>query len=411
MKEVNVLNITGVVAEYNPFHNGHRYHLEKSKEITKSDFCIVAMSGNYVQRGEPAILDKWIRTEIALKNGADIVIEIPSLYSSSSAEIFASNAIYMLHSTNIVNSICFGTESDSIENITDFADILYSEPVEYQQILKSELSKGIVFPKARENALKIYTGKNSDILKSPNNILAIEYIKAIKRLKSDIVPYCIKRIVSQYYSKDIHDSIASATAVREAIKYKNYSDIKNAIPENCYDIFFESIYSGKAPIFLDNLSEILNYILRVTDLKKISAILDMTEGIENRISNISQSNFKISDIVSKVKTKRYTYTKIQRAILHLILNLKKSDLELHPQVPYLKILGFNKNCEFLLSELTKKASIPVITNLKNAQKKLSNLDLEFLKREAMMTDIYFLASPNLDKRLPYREYTMPIIVL
>lgn len=400
------MKVVGIIAEYNPFHNGHKYHIEQSKKITNADYCIVAMSGNYVQRGEPAIFDKWTRTKIALENGADIVIEIPSIYSTSTAEIFAYSAVSILNSTNIVSDLSFGCETDNISLIEQYAQILCNETNEYKQILKQELSKGIVFPKARENALKIYTYQDIDILTTPNNILAIEYIKAIIKLKSKIKPCAVKRFLSSYHCTNINDKISSATAIRLALKNNQLENIKNVVPDNSYNLIYQCISEGIAPILFDNFSSFFHYKLRTTNINELSEILDITEGLENRILRISKSNYFISDIVAKVKTKRYTYTRIQRALLHIILNFQKKELK--TDIKYIRVLGFRKQSEQLISILNKNSSVPVITNIKKAER-LSDLTKN-LKQEIQATDIYYLATPALNKRFMDKEYTTPIII-
>ncbi len=399
------MKITGIIAEYNPFHNGHKYHIEQSKKITNSEYCIVVMSGNYVQRGEPAITDKWTRTKMALQNGADIVIELPCVYATSSAESFAFGAVSLLNSTNIVSSMCFGSETNDIESIKNLANILCNEPYEYQNILKQELKKGLVFPVARANALKLFTG--NECVSSPNNILAVEYIKALLKLNSNIQPFTIKRQIAEYHSTDILENIASATAIRLALKNNNKELLSKVIPKDSLDTFLKSIEEGIAPIFFDNFSALLHYKLR-TNQSELSDILDITEGIENRIINYAKTNFNISDIVSEVKTKRYTYTKIQRALLHIILDIKKDDLK---PCNYLRVLGFRKSSEHLLSKLYHNSFIPVITNLKNSNKLLLKDALNMLNKDIISTDIYYLNNPNLKQRKPNREYTTPIIIV
>lgn len=402
------MKVTGIIAEYNPFHNGHKYHLESSKKITNSDYCIVVMSGNYVQRGEPAIADKWIRTKMALQNGADIVIELPSIYATSSAEFFAQNSINILNSTNIVDSICFGSEINDIKLITKFATILSDEPLPYKSILKRELSKGVSFPTARSTALKEYTGYDSKFLESPNNILGVEYLKSLIKLNSKLVPYTLKRNVA-YNSKDLNDNITSALSIRESLKSNNIEIIKSTIPMLGFNTLLDSIKSGNSPIFLDNFSTILNYKLRTND--KLDEILDIDEGVENRILNAASSNFKVTDIIKAVKTKRYTFTKLQRALLHIILDIKKSDLKKYNlNLKYIRILGFRKQSEKLLSYLISNSDVPVITNLKKALNTMSKDTCDLIYKENLFTDIYFLANPSLNKRLPNKEYTMPIIV-
>lgn len=406
------MNVAGIIAEYNPFHNGHKYHIEKTKEITHADYLIVVMSGNYVQRGEPAIIDKWTRTKMALENGADIVIELPSIYSTSSAENFAYSSVGLLNSTNIVSSICFGSEINDINSMKEIAEILCNEPYEYKNILKNELSKGIVFPAARANALKTYTNKY-EIINTPNNILGVEYIKSIIKLKSSIVPYAIKRNDFGYHSNSISNNTASASAIRNALKNNDKQSILNVMPKNSIDMFFKCIDDGTAPIFIDDLSMLLQYKLRILNSSEIALISDVTEGLENRILNSARNNFYISDIISDVKTKRYTYTKIQRALLHILLDFKNYDLHKYNKAgycQYIKVLGFRKNSECVLSELCSKSSIPVITNIKKAKGILLPIGMDMLNKELNSTDIYFLANPNVKQRVSNKEYTEPIVI-
>jgi predicted nucleotidyltransferase len=405
------MNTVGIIAEYNPFHNGHKYHLEQSKKITGADYVVVVMSGNYVQRGEPAIVDKWTRTKMALQNGADIVIELPSIYASSSAEGFAHAAISLLNATGIVSSVCFGSETADISFMKELADILVNEPEPYKTLLKSELSKGLVFPKARANALKAYTKNESSFIESPNNILAIEYIKALNRLKSAIVPYTIQREAAQYHSTSIDSDISSATAIRLNLKNNTINAIDHVIPKESIDTFLDTLNKGIGPIYFDDYSQLLHYKLRTQSVEQLSDILDITEGIENRILNASYSHFMISDIVNFVKTKRYTYTKIQRALLHILLDFKKADIQAYSNtLPYLRVLGFRKSSEALLSNLCKKAIIPVITNTKKVNKTLSPIGVKMFHQEAVSTDTYFLNTPDLSQRTANKEYTTPIII-
>ena len=212
-----MFNVLGIVAEYNPFHNGHLYHLEESKNQANADYTIAVISGNFVQRGDVSIIDKWSKAEMAIKNGIDLVIELPTMYSISSAENFAYGSMKILDSLNIVNAVSFGAEQANTDTLDKFATILYNEPKEFISVLNHELSKGISFPKARENALLLYLNdirKYANVLSSPNNILGIEYIKALKKLKSDIIPIAIPRNKVGYNSNEIVDGFASATSIR-----------------------------------------------------------------------------------------------------------------------------------------------------------------------------------------------------
>lgn len=408
------MKTAGIIAEYNPFHMGHKYHIEQTKKITNADKIIVIMSGNYVQRGEPAIIDKWTRAKMALLNGADIVIELPSIYSSSSAEFFALSSVGLLNSLNVVDCICFGSENTDIEQMYKTAELLTDEPTEYKNLLKSELDKGLVFPAARAKAIKNYLDIDSSFLDTPNNILGIEYIKALIKLNSNIKPFTILRNTAGYHSTDISMNIASATAIRLALKNNSIENIKQVIPENCFEILKNNLDINSVPVFYDNFSMILQYKLRTMSPKKLSNILDVNEGLENRILETAYSNFLISGIVNKVKTKRYTYTKIQRAILHILLDITQNDfLEFNSNgfCQYARILGFRKESQDLLSLITKKSTIPVIINIKKDSNTLTSLRYKMFEQEILFTDTYFLGLPNDKLRQGKKEYTQPVVII
>ena len=221
--------VLGIIAEYNPFHNGHLYHLQKSLHDTGSSYSIAVISGNFTQRGSTSLVDKWTKTEIALKNGIDLVIELPLLYSISSAENFAEGAIKIFDSLKVVDYISFGSESGDISTLNTVADILYKEPREYKNILSHELGKGLSFPKARENAMLMYLKdirKFSSVLSSPNNILGIEYLKALKKYKSNITPVTVERFDSSYNDTSYTGNIASSTAIRNIVKNGSFDILR-----------------------------------------------------------------------------------------------------------------------------------------------------------------------------------------
>lgn len=393
---------SGIIAEYNPFHNGHKLHIQKTKSSLKNNSVIIAMSGNFVQRGEPAILDKFIRTKTALNNGADIVLEIPSIYSTAAADIFARAAIDLLDKTGIVDYLSFGTETGNLNEFELAADLLSNENKKFKTLLKSELKKGISYPNARQNALNQCLAKDFSYLKSPNNILALEYLKSLKILKSCINPFTIKREYAGFNDTEIYSEIASATAIRLAIQENRISEIEKCVPEDLYKQFTDNF---KLP-YLNNYSDILHYLLRTTSLSELSEILDITEGLENRILDLS-TNQNITDLINSVKTKRYTYSKIQRAILHIILDIKKSDICLETPNKYIRVLGFRKSASNIISELTEKSKLPVIINLKNDINNLSLPAKKMLEKEINVNNIYHLpltGKKNLD-------YTEKVVIL
>ncbi len=406
----------GIVTEYNPFHNGHLTHINKSKILTKSKHTIVVMSGNFVQRGEPAIIDKYLRTKMALLNGADLVVELPVYYATSSAEYFALAAVSLLNATGIVDNICFGSELGDLSELKIIAEILSNENDEYKNVLKQELSEGVSYPVARDNALNKILKTNSNILNNPNNILSIEYLKALIKTNSSIKPYTIRREDSGYHSKELTGRLSSATAIRQGIINKDYDKIKRVMPEDCFNLIIDEVNNGSIPYTLNNLSSIFQYIIKTISIKDLQGILDVTEGLQNRIVRLSSNNYNINDIITQIKTKRYTFTKIQRAILHIILGIKKDDFDFFNNrggVQYIRCLGFKKESQFLLKKMEEKASLPIITNLKSAEKKLNSTAIKMLEKEIKTTDIYYLAKNNIKHSVYCKnyEYIVPLVII
>lgn len=408
------MNILGIVTEYNPFHNGHKLHIEKSKKLTNSNYVVAVMSSNFVQRGEPALLDKWSRAKMALSAGADVVIELPVIYSTSGAEYFSRASVKLLNDTGIVNKLCFGSECGNILQLSRISDIIFSEPENYKNILKEELAKGIVFPAARASAINKIIGEDISILDSPNNILGVEYLKTLRLINSKIEPYTIKREFSDYNSTAIKGNFVSATAIRNAVINNELSNLINVMPNTAYNILIKTLEQNMSPITLNKFSHILNYRLRAMDINELQQISEITEGLENRILKASDSFYDIKDIADFTKSKRYTYTKIQRALLHVILDIKTYDLDYFNTVgcsQYIKVIGFKKESEHLLSLMCKNSSIPVITNLKKSEKLLDKDALKMLAIEKKATDLYYMVSPNKHFRQRNKEYTMPIVVI
>ncbi len=378
---------TGIIAEYNPFHKGHMYHINETNKITDRDIVVI-MSGNFVQRGEPAMTDKHTRAKMALRNGVSLVLELPVEYATGSADVFAKGAVNILEKSGIIDTLSFGSEIGSTDIFYEISDILNNEPEPFKELIKSYLNKGLSYPSARSKALENYMSVNLNFINRSNNILALEYIRQLKKLNSSIKPVTIKRIVSEYNSTDLSGEISSASAIRSALIKKDITAL-NSVPENCIDI----IKSNKIPQ-LNDYTSILLYILCTKSSSEISQYADITEGLENRI--LSTDFNCIDELISKIKTKRYTYSKLQRAILHTILGITKEDQQADPE--YIRVLGFRKDKKYLLKNLTEKASLPVIINVK----KNENL----LKREIAATDIYNIP---LNKKRGL-EYTTPLAI-
>ena len=248
--------VLGIIAEYNPFHNGHLYHIARSRQETNAQYVIAVISGNFVQRGNTSIINKWTKARMALLNGVDLVIELPTIYSISSAENFAEGAIKIFNSLGIVDTISFGMETSDIATLNNIANVLYNEPKEYVTILSHELKKGNSFPKARENALLMYLNdikRYANVLSGSNNILGIEYLKAMRRTKSTITPIGIKREKVLYNDKYIVDEFASATAIRKMLMTKELNDISKVMPRNSYLLLGEELKKGHYVIDLSRL--------------------------------------------------------------------------------------------------------------------------------------------------------------
>lgn len=402
------MRIVGLVTEYNPFHNGHLYHLEKSKEITKSEYSVAVMSGNFLQRGELALIDKWSRAQMAVDNGVDLVIELPTIYSCQSAEYFAYGAISILNNLGVINSVSFGSESGNLEIIDAIAGILNEEPEKFVLYLKSYLNTGIPFPDARTKALteymdnelsfKRYTNQEiKEVLSNPNNILGIEYLKAIKKLKSSLEPFTIKRIGAHYNAQEISGKISSATAIRnEIFTSESTTGVKGALSTSSFEVLENFLGKYRSFNSLKNFNDILLYILRTSNPDSLKEILDIEEGLENRIIKCSYAHNSILEILDCVKTKRYTYTRLQRILMHLLLGMSgRTFLDLHKKGPqYIRVLGFNKNGIHILNKAKKISKLPIITKF-SSYRKINNEHLhKMIEVDKKATDIYFL---GLDK--------------
>jgi predicted nucleotidyltransferase len=285
------MKITGITAEYNPLHNGHIYHMEESKRITGCDALIVAMSGDFVQRGEPAIFDKWERAAKAVEQGADLVLEIPQVYACSSAEFFARGAVSVLAGLGVCDFIAFGSECGDIDELTALSCIIESD--EFKNHLSSELKKGITFAKARENAVRL-CGGNYKLLSGANNNLAIEYIAVAKKIKPDISFFTVKRIGAEHDSKN-EDVFVCASFIREKIKENLFSETKNYIPDIIYELFEKSPYSD-----INRLENAILAVLRTRSKEDLKNLPDVSEGIENRLYSAIRVSSDIDSLYNEL---------------------------------------------------------------------------------------------------------------
>lgn len=412
------MKVCGIIAEYNPLHNGHAYHLRETKRITGADYTIIIMSGNFMQRGTPAIMDKYERTRIALTCGADLVIELPSYYANGSAEYFAMGAISLLDKLGVVNHVSFGSECGDTAILRQIAQIVVEESSTYQEHLQSCLRSGNTYPAARSSAiLKVcpQLSASISILNTPNNILGIEYIKNILRLNSNITPITLKRFGSDYHDTRLGIHQSSATALRQALWTGiTPKELESQLPPEAHTLFID--YMTKNPVIhLNDYSEILYYKLLSERELGYESYIDVSTALSDRIRNNLYKFDGIEDFCGLLKTKDITYSRISRSLFHILLNMRKDELNTYINnlgiTPYARILGFRKDSSPLLSEIDKYTSIPLVTKLADAHTILSKPAYEMLKKEILINDIYNSIRASKAKIPMINEYTTPIVIV
>ncbi len=438
-KERNVMSkIAGIIAEYNPFHRGHQYQLEETRRQTGADYIIVVMSGNFVQRGEPALFEKSLRVQMALLGGADLVLELPAPFASGSAEDFASGAISLLNGLGCVDYLSFGSESGRLAPLREAAAILASEPAMFSDTLKKQLSNGVPYPKAQAAALtscKI-SQESLTLLKEPNNLLATEYLKAIIRQKSPLQPIAIRRLGCGYHELQTEhiQNFASASGLRsvllqeqetarrktQEIPWQVSHSTLSQIPKDLHPIY----QAGQLfPIRPDDISLLFHYQLltcmeRGIPLREFSDISSELEGRLKRQAFLFQP---FSQRIQALKTKQYTYTRISRALLHMTLNIRQEDMDFYRRkgyCSYARILGFWRRSSPLFSHIKKQSTIPVIAKASDAPKKLSEKGRKLWNQDCYCSHIYQAilqqAYPNqITAAGPFltNEYSRPLVIL
>ena len=378
------MSVIGIVCEFNPFHNGHKYLIDSVKK--QGDIVVCVMSGNFVQRAEPAIFPKDVRVKAALLNGADIVLELPFVYATSSAEKFAYNAVKILDAFGC-DKLAFGTENATIEQLKQIVDILNDSCFDIK--IKEYLKNGESYAFARQLVLNTYgDGLNIDM---PNNILAVEYIKAIRKLNSKIYPVCINRIGAGYNDDFAVDKFASATHIRSLIS--NNLSFEEFIPESCNSIYYDAIKNGQ--VISKEKFDLSSLVLLRSDLYESKEnIAYMSEGLENRIDEAVRVCITLNEIYDKVKTKRYAHSRIRRAVLSRQFGVNIDDLNI--DAPYCRLLGFNKNCENRLGEVVKNCSLPFIARFSDITKINDKRINKIFEYEEKTTDFYNLCLNNAD---------------
>ena len=391
-----------IIAEYNPFHNGHLYQIKKAKEITGAENVIVIMSGNFTQRGDTSLINKFEKTKIALQNEVNMVIELPVIYSISSAENFALGAIKIINQLK-VDYLVFGIEEENIEKLEEISEILVNENQNFKIKLKENLKKGKSYPKSREEAiLKVLSGENvKKIINKPNNILAIEYLKILKKIKSNIKPIGIKRNIVEHNSQKSKKNFACGTYIRKLFNENKFDEIKKLVPKKSYKILKEQYNQKTYVSSLEEFSDIIIYKIRTMTLKQLKNIPEILEGLENKLKKIAGESKTTTEIIEKVSNKRYTKTRISRILTYILLEITKEQMQKSKEIiPYIRVLGTNK--VDLLKEIELKK---IITSLKKYEKinKDENLK-ELLEIDKKATNIYTIKYKKTSKsNLDYTE--------
>ncbi|MBU5232908.1 tRNA(Met) cytidine acetate ligase [Agathobacter rectalis] len=416
------MKVAGVITEYNPFHNGHKYQLEQIKRQTSADYIVVAMSGNFVQRGEPAIIDKYERTRMALLSGADLVLELPSVFATASAEFFARGGVSVLKNTGVVDMLCYGVESVDHELTTLVAGVLKNPPAAYSASLARLIQGGMSFPAARSRALCEYFQDNYDsssekldaFIASPNNILAIEYEKAL--MDCDITGFPIQRVGEGYHSTDSTCEFSSATAVRGVIstlidtdKHNTITDtqldnsgifskLSQLMPSDCADILVNCIL-GSHIVFPDDISDLLYYRLISERNVEYEKYADCTKELSAKITKNLYKYESFTQFCNLLKSKNLTYTRISRVLTHILLDIENDDFNICMDNPYLRILGFKKSSGELMHLLKKRASAPLIT-------KVADAPYELISKDIFAADLYGRLCQS-----AYNEFTHGIVII
>lgn len=413
------MQAVGVIVEYNPFHNGHKWHIDAAKKRSGCSFVIGVMSGNFVQRGEPAIFDKWKRAEMAIHGGVDLIIELPTVFAVRSAQYFAAGGIRLLQSLGIVSHVCFGAEHADLTRLKKIAAA--ADDLKIITDMRMNLKLGTTYAAALGQALEKQYSFSPDLMTSSNNILAVEYLRAIEKFAPNQIPIVVTRQHSKYNDTCITTPFASATSIRQAIikSMKITDELKLALPDTTLHILQHIFEEERGPVTLCNLSAIILAQLRTTSLKKLEQLPNVSEGLHYKIRDSSLKAANIQQFFSLLKSKRYTYTRLQRIIIHALLGTTQSQLmgfdEQGPQ--YARILAFNQNGRLLLKHINKNSTIPVITKtthyLSSKQRDSETLTplQQMLSVDTVASEIYTLGMPPSNWNVGAWDFRYPALYI
>jgi predicted nucleotidyltransferase len=385
------MRVVGIIAEYNPLHNGHIYHMEESKRQAESEFCVVAMSGNFVQRGEPACTDKFTRAEWAVMGGADLVVEIPTVFAVSSAERFAEGGVKTLAATGVVTDLAFGVETENVNALYHLADLLDREPPNLKIYLMHHLKQGKSYPRAQYDALKDYGIPEDELalLQEPNNILAVEYLKAIDRFAPEIRPLPILRVGNKYNSTVLTGALSSATAIREALQNGDES-VYNAMPMS---VAAAMRFDAQFPVTFDRFGAMLLYRLRSMTIEELSELPEVSEGFEQVLYRAAREAVDLPSLLEAIKSKRYTLARCKRILVSALLHVPAGMSDAVGKSidnMYLHVLGLKRMGRGLLAAMASRANVPVILRHSDLQN-CSDVARASLAIDALSTDLYSYA--------------------
>lgn len=377
------MNIAGIICEYNPFHNGHQLHIAKTRETTSCDGIVAVMSGNFVQRGEPAIFDKRLRARIAIAGGADLVLELPAMFAAQSAEFFAKHAVTMLNATGVVKYLSFGAECADLTLLKQIAEIYAEEPPQYRTVLKDALAAGKSFPKARGLALAKCIGSDAaNTAMQPNNLLAIEYLKALKRTRGP-EPVAVLREIAEHDGMTAHEQFASAALIRHTLCGTKPQTAKQFLPPHTW-----AELQGHTPKRLEDYTQAILIQLCKYSLEELRELPAVAEGLECKIYRAARESNSLPELLENIKSARYPLSRLRRILLHALLGINKNDLLKKPL--YLKILDFNETGQRILHEMKQKAKLPIVKHTGHARRTGDKAIMELWERELLFDKIYEL---------------------
>lgn len=393
------MRAVGIVAEYNPFHNGHRYHLEETRRLAGDAAIVAAMSGNFVQRGEPALFDKWTRAEMAVRGGVDLVLELPAAYAVRSAQFFAAGAVRLLHSLGVVDRLSFGAEHPDLVALRRLAAANEDESV--RAVMRRRLDAGETYAAALGRSLAAASGLPPAMVASPNNILAVEYLRAMERYAPAMVPCPVARRAAHYHDRDVTGEIASATAVRGALLSGRTEAAYGALPGSGRELAERCLAEGRGPVAWGDLALVLLAALRRASVAELAELPDVSEGLEFKLKAAGGAG-GLEELWSVLKSKRYSLTRLQRVLVHALLMTRRTEVAAWDESGplYARVLAFGERGRHLLRTVARTASVPVVTKTTHFLHGRELYGTELTPLQAMLaldtlaTDVYCLGMPS-----------------